>query len=118
MSALIAFINFVLNIIIFTALGSQSKAHSALFLVALIAFWILYSGHRRQLSKRARVHREERGLNKEGERTVKDVMEWLGFFKKKGDKSKMTLQNMEKLIRKAAVELGPEKVWKIRCQGP
>jgi hypothetical protein len=29
------------NIIIFTALGSQSKTHAALYLVAFVSYWIL-----------------------------------------------------------------------------
>lgn len=31
----------LLNIFIFTALGSQSKTHAALFLVAAVSYWIL-----------------------------------------------------------------------------
>lgn len=29
------------NILIFTALGSQSKAHAALYLIAFVSYWIL-----------------------------------------------------------------------------
>ena len=32
----------LINIMIFTALGSKSKSHAALFIVAIVSYWILH----------------------------------------------------------------------------
>jgi hypothetical protein len=40
-SILICILFFIINIVFFMAIGSQSKGHTALFLVAFVSYWIL-----------------------------------------------------------------------------
>lgn len=44
-SIAIAAVMLFVNIIIFSAMGSQSKTHTALYLIALVSYWILHSSN-------------------------------------------------------------------------
>jgi len=50
---------FIVNIVIFTALGSQSKTHGALFLVALASHYILHRGYSTWPRKVLQISNEE-----------------------------------------------------------
>ena len=39
------------NLILFTMLGSQSRTHSAISLIAFVSFWILRSGAKPQIGR-------------------------------------------------------------------
>lgn len=52
LAAMIVGVLLFVNIVVFTALGSQSRTHGALVLVAFVSYVILHRGHKRQRTPR------------------------------------------------------------------